>query len=369
MKKKIILIAAVAAIAGAEIAGAFYFVRKRKTVETQNLASQNFAAQNLARESQNSNQNESKEAEKKEEKNEVSLIAVGDMMLSRGVAGKMRAKGMGYPFLKVRDYLKTGDIVFGNLETSIAEGRKVVSGEMLFRADPGSEIALKDSGFNIVSLANNHTPNFGQKALLETFDYLNEAEVSYCGAGENSEEANQPAFIEKKGMVFAFLCYNDNDVVPSSYEAGENRAGTAFMNIKKMENAVYLAKGWADFIIVSMHSGTEYTEKINQSQSSFAHAAIDAGAEMVIGHHPHIIQKAEIYNGKYILYSLGNFIFDQMWAIYTREGMIAKIIFSSKGVEKIEFTPVLIDDYSQPRIVEGEEAESPLEKLKFYDLQ
>ncbi|MBE0447725.1 MAG: CapA family protein [Actinobacteria bacterium] len=300
-----------------------------------------------------------------ERQDEVSLIVVGDIMPSRGVANRIRAHNdFNYPFLATRDYLKTADIIFGNLESPITPGRKIQSKEMVFRTDPGFEGALKEAGFSVLSLANNHTPNFGSKGLRDTFQYLNQAGIRYIGAGKDDLEANSAVHIEVRGIRFAFLAYNDTDVVPQSYGAKGSYPGTAFMGIERMTKAVKDAKRKADFVIVSMHAGEEYVVEPNQSQIDFAHAAIDAGAELVVGHHPHVVQRVENYREKYIFYSLGNFIFDQMWSKETREGIIAKAFFNRDGITKIELQPTLIEDYAQPRILEGQQAESVLKRLK-----
>jgi poly-gamma-glutamate capsule biosynthesis protein CapA/YwtB (metallophosphatase superfamily) len=307
---------------------------------------------------------EQKQEEKPRESKELTLIAVGDIMLSRNVAAKIRANNdFNYPFLKTRDFLKTGDIVFANLESPITEGPVVKTGEMSFHADPGVEQALADAGFNIVSLANNHTPNYSQKGLLDTFDLLSKAGIKYVGAGKDTMDAAKPVFMEKNGIKLAFLAYNDSDVVPSSYAASESRAGTNFMDITKMKQAVIEAQKQADLVIVSMHSGTEYSVP-NQRQISFAHAAIDAGADLIIGHHPHVLQRVEQYKDKYILYSLGNFVFDQMFSLETRQSVIVKMKLSKEGVQNMELVPAMIYDYAQPRVTEDpEEKAAILKKL------
>ena len=293
----------------------------------------------------------------------VSLIAVGDVMLSRTVAKKIKDnKDVNYPFFKMKDYLASADLVFANQETPITPGPIVPSGSMVFHADPGVEKALKNNNFSIVSLANNHTPNYGQKGLLDTFKYS--VDIKYTGAEENEQKTNQPVIIEEKGLKIAFLAFNDRDVVPSSYGAGINRAGTALMDVGKMTDAVKKARLQADLVIVSMHSGNEYTEIINSSQSVFAHAAIDAGAELVIGHHPHVVQRIEKYQGKYIFYSLGNFVFDQMWSEDTRQGIAVKIYLGKEGMKKAEITPIIIENYSQPNILSGDKANKVLKRLK-----
>lgn len=297
---------------------------------------------------------------------EVSLIAVGDVSFSRGVERIVKEKrDINYPFLKIRDYLKSADLVFGNLETPITPGPEIPRFSMIFRSNPGTEQALKQAGFSIISLANNHTPNFGIKGLKDTFNYLKEAGIKYVGAGNNEEEANQPVFIEAKGIKFAFLAFNDSDVVPPSYEADSNRPGTSFMRLDKMTRAVKEAKQKANFVIVSMHSGTEYINKPNDSQVNFARAAIDAGADLVIGHHPHVVQTMEKYKGRYIFYSLGNFVFDQMWSQKTREGLAIKFYFDKSGVSKISFLPVFMENLAQPRVANWSQAVEILQRLNF----
>ncbi len=297
---------------------------------------------------------------------EVSLIAVGDISYSRGVERIVQSqKDINYPFQKIQDYLKTGDIVFGNLETPITAGRAIADMEMVFRSNPGTEKALHNAGFSIVSLSNNHTMNFGEKGIEDTFTYLNTAGITYVGAGKDKKEANQPIYMTRNGITFAFLTYGSPTLVPSSYEAGKNHAGIAFMNIENMKNAIKEAKKKADIVIVSMHAGTEYVQYSTNEQKQFAHGAIDAGADMVIGQHPHVVQTMEKYKGKYIFYNLGNFVFDQMWSQETREGLIIKVYFTKKGVTKISLLPVIIENYSQPRIANNAESKSILQRLDF----
>jgi len=298
-------------------------------------------------------------------KEEVSLIAVGDISYSRGVERIVKKQNdINYPFLKIGDYLKNADLVFGNLETPITEGREINDFEMIFRSNPLTEKALKLNNFSILSLANNHTPNFGEKGLKDTFFYLEKEGIKYVGAGENEKTAYQPVYIEKKGIKFAFLAYNDFDVVPLSYKATENYAGTAFMETEKMIEAVKKAKQKSDFVIVSMHSGNEYVNKPNSSQVNFAHSAIDAGADLVIGHHPHVVQILEKYKDKYIFYSLGNFIFDQQ-ASETRKGLMIKVYFTKDEITKISLLPIIMKNLAQPEIADINEAKKILQRLNF----
>lgn len=299
------------------------------------------------------------------EKRTTTLIAVGDIMLSRDVARRINIKGVDYPYDATRDYLKSADITFGNLETPITPGPSVPVNSMTFHSDPKVAPGLARAGFDILSLANNHTPNYGQAGLLDTFKYLSEGGIKFVGAGKNAADAEAPVYIEAQGIKFAFLAYNDTDVVPDSYGASTSRAGTNFMDISKVQKAVPEARKHADVVIVSMHSGVEYTATPNSHQKNFAHASIDAGADMVIGHHPHVAQTLEKYNGKFIIYSLGNFVFDQMWSRETRRGMTAKIFFTENTVDHIEFHPVLIYDYAEPRLLDGSEKDAVLARLQY----
>lgn len=295
---------------------------------------------------------------------EATVIAVGDIMLSRVVEQKMLGhKDFNYPFLTMADYLKTADLAFGNLETAITAGRIIKTGETVFRSDPKTAEVLEKNNFKIVSLANNHTPNFGDKGLKDTFNYLNEAGVTYVGAGENLGAARAPKYTTIKGIKIAWLSRTEQLYAPNNYAAGTNSAGTAFLDKEEIANAVAAAKKQADLVFVSMHAGTEYADKPTEEQSALARAAIEAGAEIVIGHHPHVTQTAEKYQGKYIFYSLGNFIFDQMWSKETREGLALKIILTKTGIKQIAATPILIEDFCQPRILNDEEGDKIIKRL------
>ncbi len=291
------------------------------------------------------------------------LVAVGDIMLSRYVAQKIREHDdPNYPFAGVKWYLQNGDIVFGNLEGPVTTGREIQVPEMVLRADPYVASALEEAGFDILSLANNHVPDFGAQGLLDTMYYLDSVAIHYTGAGRNEQEAYAPWYVEVKGVKLAFLAFNDPAVVPDSYLAG-NGPGTAVLNPEKVTAAVMKAVANANFTVVSLHAGTEYAPGPDATQIDFAHLAIEAGADLVLGSHPHVVQKVEQYRGKYILYSPGNFIFDQLWSRETREGVIARIWIGENRVEKLGFLPVYINDDARPVILSGQEGRRVLEKL------
>lgn len=301
-----------------------------------------------------------------EEPASVSFIAVGDVMLSRDVASTYKRNGgPSWVFDTTRSYLKSADFVFANLETPVTAGSPVPTASMSFRSDPEVVPAMRDANIGVVSLANNHVMNAGVTGLADTLRNLDGGGIQHSGAGENLTAALAPVIVVRNGIKIAFLAFNDTDVVPSSYGATATHPGTALMDISRMTTAVQSAKTESDVVIVSMHSGKEYTPSPDVSQTAFARAAIDAGAALVIGHHPHVVQTVEQYKGKYILYSLGNFIFDQMWSADTQRGMTVRIDLDKNGVTRLDFRPVLIQNYGQPTLMpNGADAGAVLARLK-----
>lgn len=281
----------------------------------------------------------------------VTITFVGDMMLGRDVESMSKRRGgYVYPFAETLDLLQTADITVGNLETPLTPGLTVPTEAMVFRADLEWAQALADAGFDVVGLANNHIPNQGSSGIQDTLDALDAAGLLYTGAGMDQAAAETPAIMTVKGMTIGMVAFNDSDVVPDGYFATDTRAGTAAMDISELITVITDVRAQVDFLVVMMHSGTEYQTTPNQRQIDFAHAAIDTGADLVIGHHPHVIQTVEEYQGKYIYYSLGNFIFDQMWSEPTRQGLVVTFSISKGGVEDVHEDHVRIYDYSQPRV-------------------
>jgi poly-gamma-glutamate synthesis protein (capsule biosynthesis protein) len=294
----------------------------------------------------------------------VILIAVGDIMLSRNVEQKMiNKKDWAYPFRKTYQSTSTGDIVFANLETPLIEGQIIETGQMVFRADPKAVEGLKLGGFNVLSLANNHMKNQGTAGIDETITTLDAANIQHAGAGDNADEAQKPAIIKVDGKKFGFLAYLDSAFTPASYEATTLQSGSPFLDEQALIDDLKKLKPQVDVMIVSMHAGVEYTLAPNEKQKSFAHTAIDHGAALVIGHHPHVVEPIERYNDGYILYSLGNFVFDQMWSEETREGAMATVEFLGTQILNIKLTPTKIYEYSQPKILSDEEGKSIIERM------
>lgn len=281
------------------------------------------------------------------------LVAVGDIMLSRHVGEKIRAHGDTYsPFLKTAEILKSGDITFGNLESPFYDKGPPVREGMVFKAEPETINGLVYAGFDIVSLANNHFGDQGISGMKYTLSHLTNHKIEYIGAGENKIKASEAKIIERNGIRFAFLGYNDikSTFTPSHYVATSTKPGVNLLDEEVLKTDIKKAKEMADVVVVSLHWGSEYHESPNDYQKYIGHLIIDTGASVVLGHHPHVIQPYEKYKNGYIFYSLGNFIFDQMWSEKTRKGLIAKIHFKDKEIEKVETIPVTIYEYFQPRV-------------------
>lgn len=294
---------------------------------------------------------------------QVILMAVGDVMLARTVEAKMVQYGdWQYPFLKVYEKTSQADILFGNLETTIMPGKIAPSGSFSFRTDPQAVQGLQLAGFDVLSLANNHIMNFGKKGLESTMQHLQQANIAHVGAGLSEQEIFMPVIKEVKGMKFGFLAYSYSNEVFWDTKS-QNKYGVAELDVEKMKQQVGDLSKQVDVVIVSMHNGWEYQTSSNQSQKVFARAAIDAGAKLVIGHHPHVVQEMEKYQDGYIFYSLGNFVFDQMWSQETRLGVLAEVIWRNKEITAINLFPVKIEDYCQPQYIQGAEQEKILQRM------
>ncbi len=342
----------------------YHYYKERKaynSTQSQNLSSENPSQQYIE-------QNYPPIADLKEvpsPSKPISLIAVGDFLLDRNVGNRMKEINDYYfPIRNTKDLLESADITFCNVECPICEGRKIGITETSFRADPETVQTLVYGGFDIVSLANNHTMNFGGDCLVKTFSYLNEAGIDYVGAGKDFEDSHKPLIKTVNGITLAFIAYNDSDVVPSYYFAGQDYPGTNKMDIPQLqidiENIHDGQYGKVDLIILSMHSGTEYTPIPNHRQIQFARAAVDAGADIVLGHHPHNVQHIEQYKGKYIIYSMGNFVLDQMrWADCTKE-LLLSITITQKCIFEVEVIPIRMKNFCETNIAEGYEKQEIL---------
>jgi poly-gamma-glutamate capsule biosynthesis protein CapA/YwtB (metallophosphatase superfamily) len=315
---------------------------------------------------------------------EVVFLATGDIMLGRLVAARTEAtQNPLLPFQGMSQLLESSNFNFGNLECTFTPPKdyksdsKVVANDSgggttdahtLALAAPRENIqGLIKYNFKVLNLANNHAFDQGLDGLLYTIAYLDSNHIQHFGTGPTLEDAWQPAVVETQGVKICFLgasysSVNDLGQIKNNYVA-------RIEDIDHLKSSLIKAKSECNFTVVSMHAGQQYTLNPISNQIAFAHSAIDNGADMVIGAHPHWIQTIEKYQGKYIFYSLGNYIFNMNISPETKEGLVLKIKLTTEDSNKpaklqsIELIPIIIENNYAPRVANEEEAKSILEKI------
>lgn len=302
---------------------------------------------------------------------------VGDIVPGRNVGIKMRTyDDYTYPFLDVASELASYDLTIANLEGNLSDTIPPPDDPNTFDfvCDPAMLKGFQLAGIDAVSLANNHTrwneSDWGAQALLDTLAALDAAGMPRFGAGRNLAEARETWTSEVNGQRIGFLSvdgvtgnlefpYRDKDlgVVGAEWAAGPESPGTSPYSMEQLVADVAAAAQVHDVVIPYLHMGAEYQWIVPEWVVAAAHAAIDAGATMVVTNHPHIIQGMEVYAGRPIIYSVGNFIFDQMFSVDTREGFILEITLDGPDVVGIRLRGVEIEDFCQPRLMTaGEQA-------------
>lgn len=328
------------------------------------------------------------------------LYAVGDVAPNRNNPGSM--------FTGVQSLLSTGDFVFGQMETNLSNhGSRVPHARLPMRADPAVAKAIKNCGFNIMSFAGNHCMDWGGEAFINTLETLNEEGIHICGAGIDIKAARQPALLKRKNVRVAVLAFSS--ILPFGYWAESNRPGCSpmrshtyyeqvehdqpgtparihtFLNREDREALmldIRRVRDKADIVLVSMHWGIHFIPVvIAEYQKELAHTMIEAGADIILGHHPHILKGVEYYAGKPIFYSLGNFAIEQPSAFMenlendrgfreireltpglnakrrymmpsdTRMTVIVKCRLSGLGLSEVKVIPCYINDDSEPEIL------------------
>jgi len=279
------------------------------------------------------------------------LTATGDIIPARSVNYQViKFNNPLWPYEKVLPILKTkkSDILFVNLETPLIKGCPITVDGMVFCGDEKNISGLQALGVTVANIANNHAGNHGIDGVLETKTLLEKADIAVTGV-------NGPVYKDIRGIKFAFLGYND---------ITKPQVGIANASDTLISKEISQAKKRADIVIVTYHWGVEYREQPDDDQKRLGHLSIDAGADLVIGNHPHWIQPIEVYKGKLITYAHGNFIFDQMWSQKTKEGVIGRYIFYDTQLIDVEYMPLEIQNYGQAQFLSGEKAETILKDMK-----
>lgn len=282
----------------------------------------------------------------------VKIILVGDIMLSRGVARSVAKNYAGdwSKFLRGAEFLRSADIAFGNLEGPVSTRGADGGGKFSFRMEPVALEALALAGVDVVSGANNHIGDFGRVAFEDTLAHAREFGVRVAGAGLSRAEAETPRTFGLKGEKIGFLAFSD--VGPKWLEASRGRSGILLTGSPDFEKIIRKAAGAVDVLIVGFHWGEEYKERVGGRQRELARLAVDAGAALVVGHHPHLPQEVELYRNAPIFYSLGNFIFDQNFSKETMRGEVAEVILKRGRVHAWRTQKVVLDKTFRPSLVE-----------------
>ena len=252
------------------------------------------------------------------------------------------------PFEKVAEYFRNSDISIVNLEGTLTNYTNPRPKKFNFRGSPEFAKCLNLGNISIVNLSNNHFMDFYERGAIETIETLEESKIEYCGGGRTIEEASKPKIIEKNGIKIAFLGYAD---IGKEYPARIGRAGTNPFEIEKIKREVNEAKSISDIVAVSCHWGIERAVIPTNTQETYAKTLVDSGANIVFGHHPHVLQGIEKYNGAVIFYSLGNFVFGGNTFPNDRDSIIARVTCNKTGVEDSEIVPVIThprSTYFQP---------------------
>lgn len=295
---------------------------------------------------------------------EISIAAVGDIMLGSWVIPVLEQYGASYPFQKTSQYFKVADVAIGNLEAPFADTGEVFEKKFNFKVPPKYAYGVREGGIEVVTLANNHIMDYGEPGLATTIQTLDRLGIKHSGAGLNMFEAHQPVVVEVRGKKVAFFGYSMT--FPSEFYATYDSSGTAYPDSEFMQCALTYWEDLVDFSVVSFHWSAEKLESPKDYQIHFAHLAIDSGADLVLGHHPHVLQGIEIYKNRLIAYSLGNFAFGS-YSNYAVDSIILKIYLEDGGLYSAQCIPINVDNREvefQPQVVDGKRKEKIISKLQ-----
>lgn len=266
---------------------------------------------------------------------EVKLFLAGDVMLGRTVRAKAyELSDFSYPFKKVADVMQSSDITFVNLENPIIENCPSHETGYVFCATPDMLDGLTFAGVDVVNLANNHTLNYGRSGLEDTLKYLFEKNILTTGVGKL-------VVLERSGVTFGFLGFDKSE--QNNPKLTQDEIGLIIASDSEV-----------DVLVVSMHWGVEYQNKALPGVRSLAKEIVSHGADVIVGHHPHWVQDWEFIDDKPVFYSLGNFIFDQMWSEETKKGLAVDLTYDKEGtLIEYQLLPTYMSSWSQPEFVEN----------------
>jgi poly-gamma-glutamate capsule biosynthesis protein CapA/YwtB (metallophosphatase superfamily) len=298
------------------------------------------------------------------------LTVVGDVMLGRRVGERAAAEGdPSYPLRPMQRRLAAADLTVGNLESTLSDDGAPTQGGDSFVADPRVRAGLRDAGFDALGVANNHLGDFGDRALVETVDRLRDGGLRPFGAGATPAEARRPVVLERHGVRFGFLAFNTIGETP---EVGPGQPGAVSVSmpprtgpldrveLDRVLTAVRRLDERVDVVTVMPHWGEQYTQRPWPVQRRVAGALVRAGADLVVGGHPHWVQGASMRGDALVVQSLGNFVFDMQDTDPTQEGLVLEAVFWGDELKAAELVPYRIGEDHAPRVVTWERAAANL---------
>lgn len=294
---------------------------------------------------------------RKHSKKDMVLAAGGDFICAREFDKTVKEKGPDYSFVKAKEHFKNADLSFANLECVVSDTAKLRSKDpkkINYNAPSTVMPALKNSGFDIFSIANNHTFDLGKKGLSDFREHLKKAGLLFGGAGKNYKEASKPVVVQVNDLKVAFLFYNSTG---SNFCADKKNPGYNCIRFWKKDEAIKrLNKNLrsikdADLVFLSIHWGKNYRKEPTQEQIDFAHAAIDAGVDAILGHSSHIFQGIEVYKKKPILYDMGD-VFLKKTDSWDTRSFFFNVNVENAEIKSLELFPIFMND-TQIRFAEG----------------
>lgn len=291
----------------------------------------------------------------------VRLMAAGDVMLARTIGQKILSRGVSWPFAKIAGVVAGADLFFVNLECAITNRGTREDKHFTFRAPrPAAADSLLWAGVDFAAQANNHSLDYGVVGLNDTMSSLDKRAIVHGGAGNNAAQARAPRFFAVNGLRLAVLAYvrpmaeSSSNFNTLDWEATATSPGVAIARTTDVARDVAAAKAHADVVIVFFHFGREKSSTPVANQIALANAAISAGAKLVLGAHPHVLQGYVAGNHTLIAYSLGNFVFDGFSGA-ANDSVILDVTLSAAGVESFHWLPVVVTSTGRPRPAVGAE--------------
>ncbi|WDF49521.1 CapA family protein [Paenibacillus sp. KACC 21273] len=294
----------------------------------------------------------------------VTLNFGGDVMFSGKVGEKLAKAGYDYPYQYVKGSFTSDDLTVVNLETPVTDSNTTAADKTYaFKSSPQALPHMAQAGIDAVNLANNHILDQGITGLTDTITQLDQSGIAYVGAGKDSARAYQPVYFDRKGIKIALLGFSR--VIPeTSWNAGKNQAGVATAyDATAAQAAIREAKSKADLVVVVAHWGIERSDTLADHQSDLAHTFVDAGADLVIGGHPHVLQGLEHYKGKWIAYSTGNFIFTRSLVEKTWDTGVFQAKCTVNGDCSMQVIPYTAE-LGQPVPMTSDKAQALLKRLQ-----